>query len=219
MKTLAASILICLSLTSLTAFTAARRESCSCFADDNSCSANVSCSGGCMAFCPSNSCRALCSGQKSGEGEYANLTSRVTLRFNGSSARTVSAELARITGHDVLFTPITPDATFTLDVKDEPLWNVLETLSASGRLRIAGDDFSNVQSVRQALLRGDRISVCVHGTTVKRLVYELKYLTGLDVRVTSGDQRTVVDFTAKGVTLEEMVAQVSDRTGVQVALR
>jgi hypothetical protein len=221
MKTLAASILTCLTLSVITvfAFTAARRESCSCTADDRSCSASVSCAGACVSFCPSNGCRAMCTKAGSGGGEYADLMMRISLRLNGSDGRSVSAELARISGRDVVFVPATPDATFSLDVKDVPLWDVLERLSAGGRLQIGGDDFSNLQTVRKALLGGERMSVCVRGATVRRLVYELEYLTGLDMRVTSGDQRAAVDYTATGVTLDEIVAQVSERAGVRIAVR
>jgi hypothetical protein len=220
MKLLAATILIFLTLSVYTAFTAAPRESCSCSADDGSCSASVNCTGGCLAFCPSNNCRAMCtSGSRSGGGDYADLLMRVTLRLKGSNSRAVSAELARVTGQNVVFTPTTPNATFSLDVKDVPLWNVLETLSASGRVQIAGEDFSNLQAVRRALLQGERMSVCIHGTTVKRLVEELEQLTGLEIRVTSGDPKTLVDFTAKGVNFDEIVAQVSERAGVQIAIR
>jgi hypothetical protein len=143
---------------------------------------------------------------------------RVTLALKGSSSREVSAELARLTGYGIVFTPSKADATFSLDFKNAPLWEVLETLSTSGKVRIGSEDFSNLQIVRRTLLDGERMSVCISGTTVKRLVDELEYLTGLDIRVTSGDQRAVVNFTARGVNLDEIVAQVSERTGVQITI-
>jgi hypothetical protein len=96
---------------------------------------------------------------------------------------------------------------------------VLETLSASGRLQIAGEDFSNLRAVRRALLRGDRISVCIHGVTVKRLAEEITHLTGLDTNVGPGDPKTKVSFTAKGIDLYEIVARVSEQTGVPVSLK
>lgn len=219
MKILAASILICLSLSALAAYTAAPRESCSCTAADGSCSAGVTCSGGCLAFCPSNNCRAMCSSGGRGSVEYADLLMRVTLRLQGSNSRAVSAELARVTGRNVVFTPATPGDTFSLDVKDAQLWSVLEILSASGKIQIAGEDFSNLQALRRALLQGERMPVCVSGTTVKRLVEELEQLTGLEIRVTSGDPKTVVNLTAGAVNLDELVAQVSERAGVRITIR
>jgi len=218
MKLLAASILICLTLSTLPSFTAAPFDSCSCSADDGSCTVTASCSGGCLAFCPSNGCRAMCTSEGSG-GHADSLMRRISLHFKGSNSREVSAELARITGEEVVFSPSTVDATFDLHVDEVPLWNILEILSQSGRIQIGGDDFSNLQTVRRSFLQGERISVCIRGTTIKRLVEELRYLTGLDIQVTSGDRKTVVNFTAKGVNLNEIVAQVSERTGIQITIK
>ena len=62
MKILASCCITCLILIATIAVTPKRRESCSCTADDGSCSASVSCKGGCIAYCPSNGCRAVCKG-------------------------------------------------------------------------------------------------------------------------------------------------------------
>ncbi len=219
MKMLAASILLCLTLSAALALTPAPFEDCSCSADDGSCSTSISCSsGGCYSLCPNNNgCRSIC---LSGSGGHEMVMSTsVTLRLKGGSGREVSAELARITGESVVFSPSTADATVDLEVENLPLWNVLEILSQSGRIYIAGDEFSNLRNARRALLYGERVSMCVHGATVKRLVSEMRYLTGLDLRITSGDPLAVVNYTAKGVTFNEIVTQVAERAGVQIVVK
>lgn len=222
MKLLIASTLICLSLITSLAFTAPPFDTCACSADDSSCNSYVNCPGGCLSFCPNNGgCRAMCVKDDDGGdgGPRMIMMSSVSLRFNGSNSRTVSAELSRISGQEVVFTPSVPDDTVTLDVNNLPFWDVLEILSKSGRIQLGYDDFSNLRAVRRALLYGDRISVCMHGVSIKRLARELRYLTGLDIKVTSGDEKAVVNFTAKGVTFNDIVAQVSEQTGAQLAVK
>lgn len=217
MKMLAAITLICTILIVFPAFTApAPFESCFCSADDGSCSASATCSGGCLAFCPSNGCRAMCT---DGDGGGYSLMYSVSLHFKGSNAKVVSAELSRVSGQEVVFTPSTADATVNLDVDNVPLWDALEILSKSGRILIGQDDFSNLRTVRRALLYGERMSVSVHGVTVKRLVKELRYLTGLDIRVTSGDEKRAVSFTAQGVNFYDIITQASEQAGVQIDVK
>lgn len=222
MKLLAASLLIALTLSAPLALTAAPYESCSCSADDGSCSTSINCTGGCFAYCANNdSCRATClRDSESGGGKHEMMLSMpVTLRFRESNGRDVSAELARVTGAEVTFSPSRADATINLEVDRLPLWNVLEILSESGRIQIAGDDFSSLRKARRALLYGERVSLCVQGATVRRLVSEMRYLTGLDIRVMSGDVNAVVNYSAKNVTFDEIVAQVSERAGVQITVK
>lgn len=224
MKTLAASILICLSLSALTAFSLVRRESCSCSSPDGNCSASVDCTtGGCWAVCPSGACQAKCfvagAERSPGAEDGTTLKARIRLRLKDSSSREVAAELARVTRSEVKFSPTIPGDTFTLDVTDEPLWNVLETLSARGRVWIGDEDFATLQYTRQLLLRGDRISVCISGVTAKQMASELEYLTGLDIKVTSGDPNTRVYLTSKTLSLYEIVEQASASTGLQITVK
>lgn len=219
MKLLAASILIILTLSSALAFTPAPYDSCSCRANDQSCSTNITCPGGCFAFCGNNAnCNAVC--LKDDESDPVLSTQRhVTLRFKGSSSREVAAELARIAGTEVSFSPSTPDATFDMDVENLPFWNVLEILSQSGRIQLGRYDFAGLRRVRLALLNGERITLCVNGATVKRFASQLRLLTGFDVRVTSGNPNAIVNYTGRDVNFNEILAQVSERTGVQLEIK
>jgi hypothetical protein len=141
----------------------------------------------------------------------------VTLRLKGSDSKQVAAELARVTHEEVVFNQSTPGDVFSLDVKNAPLWNVLEILSARGKVRIAGEEFSHFQAIRNTLVSGGRLMVCVRRTTVKRLVAELAYLSGRNFRVTGGDGRAQINFTATNATLEEIVAQVEAEASVRIS--
>jgi hypothetical protein len=147
------------------------------------------------------------------------MSKSVSLRLKGSKGRDVSAELARVTGADVAFYPSTAGATVDLEVENMPVWNLLETLSQSGRIQIAGLDLYNIRKVRRTLLHNEPISVCAHGMTVKRFVNELRFMTGLDIQITSGNQNAIVNYNGRGVRLNDIMAQVSERTEVLLTLK
>jgi len=191
--------------------------SCSCAAEDGSCDVTGNCPQGCFAYCPSGRCRFICAG--GGYEEMLEMSALITLEVTNGDSHRVAAELKRLTGAEVIFNPRRPDATFTLNVRDEPLWNVLDTLSSEGSLQIAKEDFGHLKSVRQSFLSGERMSVCFQKVTAKRLATDLSFLTGLDVHVEAGNPKTLIYYTGQGVNLQEIVAQVSQGAGVQLAVR
>src|SRR5918912_1876668 len=65
----------------------------------------------------------------------------ITLELRHGSDRQLSDELTRITGKRIAVSPSKPDEAINLDVKDAPLWDVLETLSQSRTVLIEGEDF------------------------------------------------------------------------------
>lgn len=191
-------------------------ESCACAADDGSCSVSGSCPLGCLAYCPSNRCRVTCVGKES--GSLFDAESLITLRVKNASSQKVAAELARLTGAEVTISPRRANTTFNLDVKDEPLWNVLDTLSSGGSIQIAHEDFDHLRSVRLAFLSGERMAVCFHNVTARRLASDLSFLTGRDVFVAAGDANALVDYKGRGVNFEEMVAEISQVAGVELVI-
>jgi hypothetical protein len=192
-------------------------ESCSCAADDGSCNVSGTCPRGCLAYCPSGHCRVTCVGGASEEIDDYSVT--VSLRLSGADSHRVAAELTRLSGAQVTFNPRQPDDTFDLDIQDQPLWNVLDTLSARGSIQIGHEDFGHLKNVRRAFLSGERMAVCFHNVTAKRLATDLSSLTGRDVYVASGDPKALVDFKGKALTFEEIVAAASDAAGVQLLIR
>lgn len=194
-------------------------ENCACTAEDGSCSASVSCRKGCVAVCPSGGCRASCSGGNAWDDspvETIDMSKPVTLQLKGADGKQIASELARIVGGEVVFQPSKPDATFNLDVKNATLWDVLDILSASGTLRVAGDDFSRLQVIRKALISGERMTVCVRNASVKQIVKEFASLSGWRLRVTAGDEEAVINLMLKGVTLEDVLMRISEQTGVRI---
>jgi hypothetical protein len=215
MKLMAANLLTYLLLISTAA--APAFDSCSCTAKDGSCSASIACPGGCIATCPGgNSCRAVCSGGGSFDMDYM---MPVSMQQTDSNSSRVAAELARITGQPVVFTPSNPDEVINLDVKRATLWDVLEVLSASGKIEIGGDDFSKLQRIRKALVSGEKMSICVHNASVQRVVAEFASLSGLRIRVTSGDPRTMVTLSVTDASLQEFLTQLSSQAEVEISMK
>lgn len=180
--------------------------------------AAVACSDACSCVADAGSSAICIGGESAGEGVAAALARPVTLELRGGNSRRLSDELSRVTGKRIAFLPSGPDA-INLDVKDAPLWDVLEVLSQGGRVRIEGEDFSKLRAARQALAGGDKILVCIKGAPVARVVRELSGLSGQALRVTSGDEKAVVTLSAKGITLEGILSRVSEQTGARIAAK
>ena len=212
MRLLAASLLM--GLLFLNTPVAATFEDCSCVADDGSCHASISCAGGCIAMCPSGGCRAVCSGGYAG---FMDFTMSVTMHQTHSNSIQVAAELAHITGQSVVITPFKADDTISLDVKRAKLWDVLELLSASGKIEIGGEDFAKLQNIRKSLVSGEKMAVCIHNTSVQRAIDEFTSLSGLPIHATSGDPKTVVSLTLKDATLDDILVQLSSQSGVEIS--
>jgi len=221
MRLLAATLLV--SLLTFNILGTPAFNDCSCKAPDGSCSAGVSCPGGCIADCPNGGgCYAICKkGTSGGDDEAIGpiLMMSVNLELRGGTNRQLTSEIARITGREFVFVPDNPNDPVNLDVKDLPLWDVLEVLSRRGKVRIGGHDFATLQIVRKALVNGERTAVCINNVSVRGVVEEFAGMSGLPIRVTSGDAEAVVTLSVKGVTLEELLAQVSSKTGVGITLQ
>jgi hypothetical protein len=144
---------------------------------------------------------------------------QVSTRQTKSTSKKVASELSHITGQSVVFTPFKADDAISFDVKRAALWDVLEILSASGKIEIAGEDFSKLQRVRKALVTGEKMSFCVHNASVERTIAEFASLSGMPIRATSGDPKTIVTLSVKDVTFEEVLAQLSSQTGVEISMR
>jgi hypothetical protein len=215
MKRLSAAVLtLALTIALASAFTrstsSATSQPCECSAPDGSCSASASCTTGCEAVCPSDGCTAHCSGY------YEFLQTEVTLQMQNATSKQLVAELARVSGKEVAFSSVKPDVPFNLDVKRAAIWDVLEILSNNGTLLVAGEDFERLRTARRALLSGEKVSLCVHNTPVSALVTDLANLSGLPIRITTGNTRATVDLKLQGVTLKDILTQVSEQTGAKI---
>jgi len=133
---------------------------------------------------------------------------------NGTYPQLVAA-LAHISGRDITFSPNRPDL-FNADYKRALLWDVLDMLSERGTVQIAGKDFERLKRLRKALLSGTRISLCVGRTPVSTFVNDMASLTGLPLRITAGKPLAVVNIKLQEVTLDEILAKVSEQTGTKI---
>jgi hypothetical protein len=109
-----------------------------------------------------------------------------------------------------------PDEPVNVDIKIAPLWDVLEMFSERGPVQIKGEDFSKFQSIREAPAGGEKISVCIEGAPLGRVIADLSGLTGQALRVTLGDENAIVTLTAKAITLRGILSRLSAQTGAQL---
>lgn len=186
-------------------------DECSCQAPDGSCSASISCPRGCIQHCVGQGdCYAECS------GFYELFATETTVQMQNGTYPQLVAALAHISGRDITFSPNRPDALFNADYKRALLWDVLDMLSERGTVQIAGKDFEKLKRLRKALLSGTRISLCVGHTPVSTFVNDMASLTGLPLRITAGRPLAVVDIKLQEVTLDEILAKVSEQTGTKI---
>jgi len=143
-------------------------------------------------------------------------TQQVTLQMRGSSSRQLSAELAHITGKGIVVSPNKPAETYTFDFKKAPLWDVLEVLSESGKVQIEGEDFDKLLRIRKAFLTGEKMSVCIRQAPIRYIIDQLASLSGNQIHIASGNINTPVTLSLKDVTFKEIVAKISEQTGVQI---
>lgn len=159
------------------------------------------------------------SGDSDNRGIGSALKMSIALELRGGSARQLSAELTRITGRRISFLPARTDDPVNLDVKDAPLWDVLEALSGSGRVQVEGEDFPALQPARRALAGGGKVSIGIKAASVARVMGELSGLSGKALRVTSGDENALVTLSAEEITMEGILSRIAEQTGAQVAVK
>lgn len=143
----------------------------------------------------------------------------ITLELRHGNNHQLSDELTRITGKRIAVSPSKPDEAINLDVKDAPLWDVLETLSQSRTVLIEGEDFLKLQALRQSLLTDNKVSVCIHNAPLEMVVNELSGLSGKSLHITSGNTKTPVTLSSKRITLEKILSRLSAQTGAQIEAR
>jgi hypothetical protein len=216
MKTLVAAILICLALSWAPALPSPRRESCSCSADDGSCSVSVTCLKGCLAFCPSNNCRAVCVGSGGG---YARTLSPTASMLRVSTNRNVEAERLRRANTEVFSEPTKSYPALGFTVQNAPTWDIRQTKASDNSNNINSEELDDMRAIRRALVNGERMSVCFGQVSAADLAAELSSITRLNIRAEPEGATTIINYSAKGVTLKEIVAQVSTLSGIQFSVK
>ena len=212
------AILVCatLSTPSRSVSSSAVVETCYCEAEDGSCSATVTCRGGCQRYCGNNdNCWAECS------GFYTTLATETNLEIAFGTYSQLVTQLARISGKDISFTMSRPknqgpETIANLGFKKAPLWNALEFLSDQGTVRIEGKDFESLRRLRKSLVSGERINFGIKNTPVNTLVTDLVGLTGLPCHITSGGQMALANVELPQANLDEIITKVSAQTATRI---
>lgn len=185
---------------------------CSCVASDGSCSASVTCTNGCQKYCGNNgNCYAYCS------GVFPDLYREVTLEIENGTYPQLVEELSRVSGVNLEFVPLNPNSVFNAGYKKAVLWGALESLSEYGTVRVAGQDFQRIKRLRRILVSNEKISFAVRDTSVKTFVADLAALTGLPLRVTAGNPKSMVNVELPEATLDDIIAVVSEKTGTIIS--
>lgn len=215
-------------------FVHAAAESCSCTAADGSCTASISCPGGCIVMCPSDGCTGYCSGEGGGGStqepsatptpeEGSSVTAemspskRITIKAVKANGQQIASELSRVSDREIEFTPRRASERFNFEFKNVELWDILNYLSDFGSLTIDGTDFEKLKKIRRAMAGNQRMSMCLHNAPVKDVTAYLSFLSGVPLSVTSGDGTSRVTASLKQVTLSEIIDGISARAGVRIA--
>jgi len=205
------SYLIAALLVLLITFTPANAENCSCEAKDGSCSASLSCVGGCIAICPSGGdCMSTC------VTDEIQSYSRITLKITRGSYKQVASALSSRTGRKIDLVPYKKSEKFNFDFKDYPLWDVLEYVSRFGKLKIDGTPFETFQKIRNRISSGEKISMCIRGASVKNVVSYLSFLSGSPLLVASGDTQVRLSSSLREVSLTEIINRISTQADVKI---
>jgi hypothetical protein len=203
--------IICLTLVTAPPTSVSAMDTCSCAAPDGSCSASVTCQGGCTKTCKNNNnCWAECS------GAYSIYGMEVTFEVQNATYPQLVAELSRLSGKDIVFTPTNPNTLFNAGAKRAPLWDALKILANDGTLLVGGADFEKLRTLRKILLSGERVTYGVSNTPLNVFVSDLSGLTGRTFRITSGRPLATVNVQLQNATLEEIIAAVAEQTGTKI---
>jgi hypothetical protein len=126
------------------------------------------------------------------------------------------AELARVSGKELAFSPTKQNMIFNVGFKRATLWDALTLLSEQGTVRIDGQDFENLKRLRRSLLSGEQFSFCVKNTPVNTFVNDMIGLTGLPLRISGGSPKATVNIKLENATLTEILTAVSNQTGTEI---
>jgi len=115
-----------------------------------------------------------------------------------------------------VFSPNRYDTVFNVGFKKSPFWNALELLSDQGTVQVDGQDFERLKRLRRVLLTGERVTLCVTNTPVNTFVNDVAGLTGVSLRVTSGNPMALINIKLPEATFDEMLTKVSEQSGTKI---
>ena len=211
-------ILFCLLALSLTPGTAALgQKTCSCKAkgpkaQKKSCEAAVTCKQrGCTAVCgPSDACYSACGKNR--------LITRFTLQLTTKNSQEVAAALSKKTGHKIEFKPFArmKEGPFVVNIQNDDMWAAMEGLYDRGVLTVDGVEWEKYRNLRQAAQADGRLSVSFNDILLDDALSHLTFLTGSKFTTGPAGAEKVVSVSMEEATVEEIIARLSEQTGVRV---
>jgi hypothetical protein len=209
---LALAFAVFLSLCSFTPIGSAQKATCSCEKTaDNTCRGTVTCPDGCTSLCGSNDmCYLSCRSDL--------LYERINQKFVNKRGEEIAALLSTQTHKRIQFVPYSRNtrSRYSLEIKDDDIWNALNFLDRHGNVKVNGVDFDTLRKLRREMRAGRKVSVTFIGIPAKSAVDRLSFITGLRLHVKSGDDEKLVSMSLQQVTLTEIIDRISATTGVKV---
>ena len=209
-------LLLCLGLSTSAAL--AQGTACSCVSSDTSCKGNVSCQGGCTAFCgTTNSCFVGCRI----DWIYERRSFKFSQKTGEEIIASVSPKSKRRTTKAVEFIPNVGQEgqRFDLDLKDDSLWRLFDYLSRYGTVKVKGIDFEKkIKPLRDYMTTG-QLSIRLNGVTAKYAAAELSFLTGEKLQVRRADANKLVTISVENATLQNVLQSIREKEGIEISRR
>jgi hypothetical protein len=197
-------------------------EDCSCSAPDGSCTASISCTGGCIAICGSGgNCSSSCSGEGSrpkqenqglrtapvplratpaAPGEEA---PRASLEAIDVGAQEVSTMLSNLAGRQITFVPNLIGERLSITAKNVP---VDEIIAAVTRYGAVGHQPGRVEGVDVAL--DELVSLQAKNVTADALAGMVEALSGGRAVFAPADPDTRISMEVKSVRLGDLLSHL-----------
>jgi hypothetical protein len=196
----------------------AQRTVCSCVSSDTSCRGNVSCQGGCTAFCGTiNSCYVGC--------RIDWIYERRSYKFSQKTGEEIIAIVAKKSKgratKDIEFIPYKEQEgrRFDLDLKNDSLWRLFDYLSRYGTVKVRGTDFEKkIKPLRDYMTTG-QLSIKLNRVTAEYAAAELSFLTGESLQVRQSDAKKRITISVENATLQDVLQHIREKTGVEIRRR
>jgi len=145
------------------------------------------------------------------------LVTPFTLKLTTKNSAEIVSALSSYTSKKIEFVPWRRNGPFNIDIKDDDIWNTMDYLYERGKLKLGGVDWSEYQKMRKTASKGKKISqVDFNGISVRDALAHLSFLSGMPLRVESGDAEKPLTLSLREVTLDEVVSRISAQTGVKI---
>jgi hypothetical protein len=107
-------------------------------------------------------------------------------------------------------------ARYDLELKDDDIWNACNFLNERGNVKVRGVDFARLIKLRGEMRKGRKFSVNLNAIPVRDAVARLSFMSGVPLRVKSGDAEKLVSISLQKVTLDKIVASISAMASIKI---